>query len=168
MFTAANAKELALKSWAPDSARFDPKPVPPDPVDLVTRALQRALQPADSIPATAELVRVSKRLDQLNQAMDDDDLDPKQWDMLTRAYDRVFKAWMVLSGTPGSGQRKPAPMRTARTQAYPSPEVLPEPLPASPPIVPSAPRPNAGCGVQAPTSSVPVQPIEPPTPQAQQ
>jgi hypothetical protein len=123
----------------------------------MTQALQRALQPADIIPASAELVRVSKRLDQLNQAMDADDIDPKHWDMLTRAYDRVFKAWMVLSGTPGSGQRKPAPMRTARTQSYPSPEVIPEPIAieaqVSPaPVQPMMVRPSAGCG--------PVQPVQ--------
>jgi len=55
--------------------------------------------------------------------MDADDLEPAQWDQLTRAYDRVFKAWMVLSGTPGSGQRKPPPLRTQRTL-----DVLPEPI----------------------------------------
>lgn len=103
-----------------------------------------------AVVQSAELVRVVRRLDQLNRAMDKRRIDPKQWDMLTRAYDRVFKAWMVLSGTPGSGQRKPPPMRQQRGQSYPQPEVMPEPVPIEPAVA-VAPAPVAEVTPAAPT-----------------
>lgn len=118
------------------------------------------------VESSKELARVLKRLDALDKAMNKRKLDPKQWDMLTRAYERLFKAWMVLSGTPGSGQRKPTTIRSGRSQSYPMPEVMPEPLPVGdskgenqdhvkhnppPPTTPAAttpPQPVVNCGVQ--------------------
>jgi len=33
----------------------------------------------------------------------------REWDNLSRAFDRLFRIWMVLTKTPGPGNRKPAP-----------------------------------------------------------
>jgi hypothetical protein len=102
---------------------------------------------------------VLRRLDQLDALMSSDELDPKQWDMLSRAYDRVFKAWMVLSATPGPGQRKPATIRTRGQPAGPGSFHEPE----SAPYVQPAAAPT--CGPDTPTGSVPVNNSNVQTPQ---
>jgi len=157
--TKENAKALAAKGnqvrWANRSQA--------EPSHLATQ--QTVANPELQIDA----VRVRKRLDELDKFMTQasrdkqcecpacehtwtDGPDSREWDNLSRSYERLFRVWMVLTGTPGSGQRKPAPMRTARSQAYPSPEVLPEPLASPVPVQPSTVRPSAGCG--------PVQPVQ--------
>ncbi len=152
--TKDNARQLAILSHAPNSKRFVPAP------PVIATPVQIIMQPA-SPSQSAELLRVCRRLDQLNAAMDKPKLDPKQWDMLTRAYDRVFKAWMVLSGTPGSGQRKPPAIRQGRAVGYPQPEPIPEPIPVEPAATP-APQPIASCGVPpAPTPAPAPQAPEP-------
>jgi hypothetical protein len=36
----------------------------------------------------------------------------KQWDNYSRAYDRMFRVWCVLTKTPSPGQWKPKPIPT--------------------------------------------------------
>lgn len=98
-----------------------------------------ANQPKQVIPTLVPVEmpktdRIRVKLEELMDKMDATD-DPKELDMLSRAYDRLFKAWMVLSGTPGSGQRKPPPMPRARAQASNGPvvEMLPDATVSQPP-----------------------------------
>ncbi len=145
--TTENARQLAAKSWAPTSARFQPKleSAPKQP-------LQPTLQYANS-EVQADIVRVRKRLDELDKFMSaaannrklecphceakfELGPDSREWDNLSRSYERLFRVWMVLTGTPGSGQR--ASIRGG-SSVYPLPEVVVEPA--------AAPQPVANCGV---------------------
>lgn len=134
VFTHENAVEMAKRSWSPESARFAPK------VSTADRA-QLAAQ-------SKEALRVRTRINQIDKAMGDAlthrevecphckqsvrvGADGRELDALSRARDRLFKEWMVWTGTPGSGQRKPPAQRSPRqVQAGPGfsvPEVLPDP-----------------------------------------
>lgn len=141
VFTQDNAVQMAKRSWLPTSARFNrPQLANGESLSATVPAVQQN---------SLELVRVLKRLDQLDKAMNKRHLDPKQWDMLSRAYDRIFHAWMVLSGTPGSGQRKPPPTSRARqAQSNPVVEVLaqvtPEPSPSPSQAQPNPEQPGTG------------------------
>ncbi len=119
----------------------------------IRMARRRTVLPQSELPVnTIEMTTVLPEraahtlaiVDKLVVLMDRAGDDERKLDCYSRAYDRVFKAWMVLSGTPGSGQRKPPPMRQQRGQSYPQPEVMLElePAPAAP-----TPQPVANCGV---------------------
>ncbi len=116
-------------------------------------------------PLTTDLTRAMKEtLADLRNAEQ-----PKDRAMLAQALRNLRETYHLVTGQPRPGQIKSVAPRT-RSQAYPSPEVIPEPIQIEAQVSSSVPmaRPNAGCGVQAPTGSVPVQPTEPPTPQSQQ
>jgi hypothetical protein len=87
--------------------------------------------PADQGPADS-LMRVSIHMQKLHELMGRAK-DYREWDSLSRAFERLFKIWQVLSNTPGPGQRKPLaepPRRREVPRIAPS---LPW-QPASPPL----------------------------------
>jgi hypothetical protein len=92
----------------------------------------------DSIYDMMEQAAVSKEIKcpHCKKKFDTVGADSRELDQLSRAYDRLFKAWQVLSQTPGPGQRKPATMRqrgqSAGQASFHEPEVLPNP-PSNPP-----------------------------------
>lgn len=96
-FTKDNAKEFAKAGayarW--HAPKPEPKPLPePEP--------------------NQDALRVYQRLQELDKMMGEAS-DAKEWDCLSRAYDRLFKCWQVLSRTPGPGQLRPSePKRQAR------------------------------------------------------
>jgi hypothetical protein len=138
--TAENARELQSKGV---KARLSRKFTP-----VITQA-GTVTVPLFTDPAVAKgLARVHKQLNAVMDMMDeathgktvdcphctkpvDVGADAKELDALSRAYDRLFRAWMVLSGTPGSGQRKPIPTRQARSSYSDKPAPVPEPEPPS-------------------------------------
>ncbi len=137
--TAENARELQRKGVQMRLARkFTPTLVPVDAVNI------SSITPILQSRATHALALLDKLTGLMHKAGDNED----KLDAYSRAYDRVFRAWVHLAGVPGPGQRKPPPTKLARIQAYPSPEVLPEPMPTQAATV----RPSAGCG--------PVQPVQ--------
>jgi hypothetical protein len=96
------------------------------------RAARAALTPVQSGPLAEgnlgeeSLSRVRVHMDRLHALMAKAKTD-REWDNLSRAYERLFKVWMVLTKTPGPGQLKhkeqhPGPRREM-------PRVLPEPQP---------------------------------------
>jgi len=99
-FTRDNAREMQRKSTL---ARLAAK--------------QRTAQIDGAIPqlpdvqsARANVELQLKRLDeQLTRK-----LEPREWDMLTRAKDRLFKAWVHLISLPGPGTLKPTAARARR------------------------------------------------------
>ena len=56
----------------------------------------------------------------------------REWDNLSRAFDRLFRIWMVLTRTPGPGNRKPAPepKRQAASMDFMPVPLAPSLLPA--------------------------------------
>lgn len=110
--------------WTPQQARemarlgniarwHRPKIVPQDNANnpLIT---------ANDDPSRA-LERVRKQIEAIDCSLDKCK-DARDWDMLTRAKERLFKCWVHLAGIPGPGQRKPAPERAApRATAMPEP-----------------------------------------------
>lgn len=129
-FTKENAKfynQLANK------ARWAPKVLPPETPKPIAEPSAIEMPKAE---------RVRAKLEALLTDMEETD-DAKELDALSRAYDRLFRAWMVLSGTPGSGQRKPPPMARQRqaVSAGPVVEMLPDAAPA-PAAAPPASDPN--------------------------
>jgi hypothetical protein len=108
-FTAENAVQYALKSHAARKlASATPEPV---------ASQQQAASPvAADTDAARSLVRVQKQLEALDVALDKCK-EAKEWDMLTRAKERLFKAWVHLAGIPGPGNRKPAPERSQRDRS---------------------------------------------------
>lgn len=120
-FTTETAAVMARKSWEARRLRAQAEeqsaPVP---------------QPATDTMAP-EVSRVRAKLDKLDALMDDAE-DDRQWDSLSRAYERMFRVWCTLTKTPGPGNLKPATVR----QRASMPTV--EPL---------------NCGPNTPTGSVP-------------
>lgn len=80
----------------------------------------QAEAPADQNPAES-LSRVCLHMDRLHELMSKAKTD-REWTNFTRAYERLFKVWMVLSKTPGPGQRKVLAEVLTRRQI---PRVLP-------------------------------------------
>lgn len=149
MITQANARELQQRGVANRLARkFTVLPQSKKPVNAME--FTQTFTPLLQERAAHVLAIVDKLVILMDRAGDDD----RKLDNYSRAYDRVFKAWMVLSGTPGSGQRKPPPLRTQRTL-----DVLPEPIQlvqANPvPPVPVQPSTWPACGVEATPGGVP-------------
>jgi hypothetical protein len=64
----------------------------------------------------------------------------REWDNLSRAFDRLFRIWCVLTNTPGPGNRKPgraSPGPSSAPALYLVPDSVPAPAdgeraPASP------------------------------------
>jgi hypothetical protein len=124
-FTPANAREMAARSVAARKRT---------PAEMTTSLASLAPIP---LPATAEaetdpgvnVACVRERLQTLDGMMAKAKGDSREWDNLTRAFDRMFRIWCVLTNTPGPGNRKPGPLRTS------SPTWRSEPLPPQPDAV---------------------------------
>ena len=99
-FTAANAREMAARSVAVRKAAEAKPPIWP----AFTPA--QATPPAGTDPGIS-VACVRARLETLDALMSRAKSD-REWDNLTRAYDRMFRVWCVLTKTPGPGNRKPA------------------------------------------------------------
>ena len=68
---------------------------------------------------TLNVLLVRERLDKLDSLMTQAE-DDKQWDCLSRAYERMFRVWCTLTKTPGPGNLKPtAPRQTQRRAIEP-------------------------------------------------
>lgn len=105
-FTTANAREMAARSVARrKSAQAERTPSP----------ATIPLSPAGSADTDLgiNVASVRARLETLDGMMSRAKTD-REWDNLTRAYDRMFRVWCVLTKTPGPGNRKPAPERPDR------------------------------------------------------
>ncbi len=126
-FTSANAREMAARSVAAKKAAREKRAVPSGPVPLPATP---AAETEDAIPGIS-VACVRARLETLNALMSKAKSD-REWDNLTRAYDRMFRVWCVLTKTPGPGNRKLAPERPASRQpgawaveAFPVPSLPP-------------------------------------------
>ena len=108
-FSAANAREMAARSVAARKAAEAKRTAWPASIPL------QATPPADTASGIS-LACVRARLETLDALMSKAKSD-REWDNLTRAYDRMFRVWCVLTKTPGPGNRKPAP--EPRTPARP-------------------------------------------------
>jgi hypothetical protein len=115
-FTSANAREMAARSLAARQAARIQRDAPPVPT-----AVQASSKGEISLGIDASRVRM--RLETLDSLMSKAKTD-REWDNLSRAYDRMFRVWCVLTQTPGPGNRRPAPERTR-------PNWMPPPLPMS-------------------------------------
>ena len=91
------------------------KPIIQETVELPVQ-VDHGLKP--SIAHTREQL---EKLDELLA----DCTDPKSWDALTRAKERLFRIWAHLAGIPGPGQLKPTSPRTPRQPAPCLPIVAP-------------------------------------------
>ena len=112
---------------------------PPKPVEL---------------PSPISLSRVRTHLASLDSLMSRAKTD-REWDNLSRAYERLFKVWCVLSQTPGPGNRRPVSEKQARASlaALPSPAI-----PDQPQVSPAravSPQPTVAPASTAPTASQP-------------
>jgi hypothetical protein len=98
-FTSANAREMAARSLAARQAAKMERERPPAP------ALVQAGPPTEpDLGIDASRVRTYlRRLDSLLARAKTD----REWDNLSRAYDRFFKVLMVVTRTPGPGQYAP-------------------------------------------------------------
>ena len=107
LFTPANAREMGLRSAAARKQRAQEKPNEP-------------AKPPQALPTTeqTEVVRTARiNVESQLQKLDEQlarKLEPKEWDMLTRAKDRLFKAWVHLISLPGPGTLKPSAARSRR------------------------------------------------------
>ncbi len=148
-FTSANAREMAAKSWANRA----PRP----PRTAIVRIAPEHEHAID--PLTEDLARAMKETLKDYRTAND----PKAQAMLAQALRNLRETYHLVTGQPRPGQIKSVAPRT-RTQSYPSPEVIPEPIaieaqvsPAPVPVQsPAQFRPNAGVGV-APVPIVPDQ-----------
>lgn len=128
LITSANAREMAAKSAAMRQA-----------IGEAFRASRSAEQATAPLPANPiiNVDNVRSRLETLDQLMSKAKTD-REWDNLSRAYERLFKVYVHLAGLPGPGQRKPAPERAPKRSVNslsPIPEHQPTilPLPIRPP-----------------------------------
>jgi len=123
LFTRENAREMSAKA---NYVRWHkPDPEPRQEAKAETPAIAPAATP--EARSNADLLRVKQKLDKLDALMDNAKT-PQEWDQLSRAYDRMFKAWMVLSATPlpGSLKQTGKPFRVT-PQAEPTP-IAPQPV----------------------------------------
>jgi hypothetical protein len=86
---------------------------------LKQTAEQTATQPLD-------VVRVREKLDKLDEAMNAAQTD-KEWDCFSRAYERMFRVWCILTKTPGPGNLKPSSPKQSRSLPPVQPVALPTP-----------------------------------------
>ena len=100
-FTAANAREMAARSVAVRRAAEAKRTAWPASIPLQAT-------PPTGTDSGISLACVRARLETLDDMMAKAKSD-REWDNLTRAYDRMFRVWCVLTKTPGPGNRKPAP-----------------------------------------------------------
>ena len=121
-FTAANAREMAARSVAARKTAEAERSASPASVPL------EATPPADTASGIS-LACVRARLETLDGLMSKAKSD-REWDNLTRAYDRMFRVWCVLTKTPGPGNRRPREERAPRSSWYEARPLAPTPAPA--------------------------------------
>ncbi len=129
MICQQNAKELAAKSH---EARRRNKEL--------REAEQNMPQPEQQIAEPElgpDVARVRERLDKLDELMSKAE-DDRSWDTLSRAYERMFKVWMVLTKTPFSGSLKPSQPRQQQRSATVEPI---GPAPQAVVVHPESPKP---------------------------
>lgn len=134
-FTSLNAREMAARSVAARKAAEAERNA------RAASALLQATPPTDTDPGIS-VACVRERLEAIDGLMCKAK-DSREWDNLTRAYDRMFKVLCVLTKTPGPGNRRPVPERRSTERRVPwavEPACVPEPAPT--PQEPSA------CGVE--------------------
>jgi len=107
-FNSANAREMAARSVAARKAAEVQRTALPASTPL------SATRPTGTDPGIS-VSCVRERLETLDGLMAKAKND-REWDNLTRAYDRLFRIWCVLTKTPGPGNLKP---RTDRAPAQP-------------------------------------------------
>lgn len=118
-FNSLNAREMAARSVAARRAAEAERSARAASISL------QAIPPADTDPGIS-VACARARLETLDALMSRAKTD-REWDNLTRAFDRLFRVWCTLTATPGPGNRKPPPVRP-RAQA---PLFLdPQPVPA--------------------------------------
>jgi hypothetical protein len=106
-FTPENAREMAARSMAARKAT------------KIQRDAQAACPPLPAVPPADEnqegisVSCVRARLQTLDALMAKAKTD-REWDNLSRAYDRLFRVWCTLTGTPGPGNRKPSEQKSGR------------------------------------------------------
>jgi hypothetical protein len=115
LFTSATAKEMVRKRW---DAVHAAKATNPQPI--------ASRDPNTNEPLPPDLARVRAKLDKLDLLMDQTE-DDKQWDTLSRAYERMFRVWCTLTKTPGPGNLKPTQSRQTQRRTWSEPTPAPEP-----------------------------------------
>jgi hypothetical protein len=127
-FTSANAREMAARSLAARQAAKMERECPPGPAHV-----QAGPSTEPDLGIDASRVRAYlRKLDSLLARAKTD----REWDNLSRAYDRFFKVLMVVTRTPGPGQYAP---RKFQEQPRRRPYYL-EPTPAVTPVRPPDPE----------------------------
>lgn len=142
--TKENARELAAKSLAKRKenlailrkAALAPAFIPaPQPVQVLVNPVQTPAPATYDCPGL-NIAQVRDRLTALDCMMANAKTD-REWDNLSRAYERMFKIWCVLTRTPGPGNLRPEAEKPARRQAPIRPDIElapgPEPTPESAP-----------------------------------
>lgn len=115
LFTAANAAEMGRRSAELRKQREQAAQDKPLDIPSLSLATVEPTEPLHEL----DLARVRQRLDTLDALMAKAETD-RQWDNLSRAYERMFKVWMVLSKTPLPGSLKPiSPRQPKATQVEP-------------------------------------------------
>jgi hypothetical protein len=99
LFTPQNAREMAARSVAARRAAKIQRDIPPAPFFV---------QSGSSGDKSLEIdpARVRVRLETLDALMGKAKTD-REWDNLSRAYDRLFRVWCTLTRTPGPGNYRP-------------------------------------------------------------
>jgi hypothetical protein len=85
---------------------------PPEPVAIPEP--DKPLIPNPQTPSP-EALRVLERLNALDALMAKAKTD-REWDNLSRAYERMFKVWAYLTQTPGPGNLRPATPKHSNRQ----------------------------------------------------
>jgi len=123
-FTAANAREMAARSVTARKAAEAKRTA-----SLASAPLQAT--PATDTDSGISVSCVRARLETLDALMSKAKSD-REWDNLSRAFDRLFRVWCVLTNTPGPGNLRPR-MPSGRTfRGWLSGEPLPRPVPVAP------------------------------------
>jgi hypothetical protein len=127
-FNAANARLMAARSVAVRKAAEAERTASPAPAPLQAT-------PAADTDAGISVSRVRARLETLDALMSKAKTD-REWDNLSRAFDRLFRVWCVLTKTPGPGNRRPGREREDRRPAAWRIECQPAPMgqPAPAPV----------------------------------
>lgn len=117
-----NARQAALKRVELDRQKDQ---------ELDNLRLILQTKPIDSTPQSTQPAKPTLDVTRTREQIEAIDLqlstctDPKAWDALTRAKERLFRIWAHLSGIPGPGNLKPA---SPRTRATPQPVVYSLPV----------------------------------------
>lgn len=94
-------------------------------------------QEQPQVPRDTELARVRERLDKLDELMSSATTD-REWDNLSRAYERMFRAWTYLANIPGPGNMRPESPKKDRRSPTAGPLLELRPAPPTTGSVPPA------------------------------